>query len=67
MNINNNNNKLNTLEFKVKKQEDQILKLIQIIEGINSNMKNQRKNIDDMNVQIQILMGQVGGKQGKLF
>jgi uncharacterized coiled-coil protein SlyX len=61
------NNKLNTLEFKVKKQEDQILKLIQIIEGINSNMKNQRKNIDDMNVQIQILMGQVGGKQGKLF
>mgnify|MGYP006129550915 CR=1 FL=1 len=67
MNINNNNNKLNTLEFKVKKQEDQILKLIQIIEGINSNMKNQRKNIDDMNVQIQILMGEVGGKQGKLF
>ena len=61
------NNKLNTLEFKVKKQEGQISNLILIIEGLNSNMKNQRKNIDDMNVQIQILMGQVGGKQGKLF
>jgi uncharacterized coiled-coil protein SlyX len=61
------NNKLITLEFKVKKQEDQISKLIQIIEGLNDNMKNQRKNIDEMNVQIQILMGQVGSKQGKLF
>ena len=30
-------------------------------------MKNQRKNIDEMDVKIQILMGQVGGKQGKLF
>ena len=61
------NNKLITLEFKVKKQEDQISKLIQIIEGLNDNMKNQRKNIDEMNVQIQILMGKVGSKQGKLF
>ena len=67
MNINNNNNKLNTLEFKVKKQEGQISNLILIIEGLNSNMKNQRKNIDEMDVKIQILMGQVGGKQGKLF
>jgi len=65
--MNENNNKLTTLEFKVKKQEGQISNLIQIIGGLNSNMKNQRKNIDEMNVQIQILMGQVGGKQGKLF
>jgi len=65
--MNDNNNKLTTLEFKVKKQEGQISNLIQIIGGLNSNMKNQRKNIDEMNVQIQILMGQVGGKQGKLF
>ena len=65
--MNDSQSKLITLEFKVKKQEDQISKLIQIIEGLNDNMKNQRKNIDEMNVQIQILMGQVGGKQGKLF
>ena len=65
--MNDNNNKLNTLEFKVKKQEGQISNLIQIIGGLNSNMKNQRKNIDEMDVKIQILMGQVGGKQGKLF
>jgi len=65
--MNDNNNKLNTLEFKVKKQEGQISNLILIIEGLNSNMKNQRKNIDEMDVKIQILMGQVGGKQGKLF
>ena len=65
--MNGNSNKLNTLEFKVKKQEEQISKLIQIIEGFNDSMKYQRKNIDEMNVQIQILMGQVGEKQGKLF
>ena len=65
--MNESQNKLNTLEFKVKKQEDQISKLIQIIEGLNDSMKYQRKNIDEMNVQIQILMGRVGGKQGKLF
>ena len=65
--MNESQNKLNTLEFKVKKQEDQISKLIQIIEGLNDSMKYQRKNIDEMNVQIQILMGQVGSKQGKLF
>ena len=65
--MNDNNNKLNTLEFKVKKQEGQISNLILIIEGLNSNMKNQRKNIDEMDIKIQILMGQVGGKQGKLF
>ena len=65
--MNENNNKLITLEFKVKKQEEQISKLIQIIGGLNDNLKNQRKNIDEMNVEIQILMGQVGGKQGKLF
>ena len=65
--MNDNNNKLNTLEFKVKKQEGQISNLILIIEGLNSNMKNQRKNIDEMDVKIQILMGQVGGKQGKFF
>jgi len=65
--MNENNSKLITLEFKVKKQEEQISKLIQIIEGFNDSMKYQRKNIDEMNVQIQILMGQVGGKQGKLF
>jgi len=65
--MNDNNNKLNTLEFKVKKQEGQISNLILIIEGLNSNMKNQRKNIDEMDIKIQILMGQVGGKQGKFF
>ena len=65
--MNDSQTKLNTLEFKVKKQEDQISKLIQIIGGLNDNLKNQRKNIDEMNVEIQILMGQVGGKQGKLF
>ena len=65
--MNDSQSKLNTLEFKVKKQEDQISKLIQIIGGLNDNLKNQRKNIDEMNVEIQILMGQVGGKQGKLF
>ena len=65
--MNENNSKLITLEFKVKKQEEQISKLIQIIGGLNDNLKNQRKNIDEMNVEIQILMGQVGGKQGKLF
>ena len=65
--MNDSQHKLITLEFKVKKQEDQISKLIQIIGGLNDNMKSQKKNIDEMNVQIQILMGQVGGKQGKLF
>ena len=65
--MNESQSKLNTLEFKVKKQEEQISKLIQIIEGFNDSMKYQRKNIDEMNVQIQILMGQVGEKQGKLF
>ena len=65
--MNENNNKLITLEFKVKKQEDQISKLIQIIGGLNSNLKSHKKNIDEMNVQILILIGQVGGKQGKLF
>ena len=65
--MNDSQSKLNTLEFKVKKQEDQISKLIQIIGGLNDNMKSQKKNIDEMNVQILILMGQVGGKQGKLF
>ena len=65
--MNDSQTKLNTLEFKVKKQEEQISKLIQIIGGLNDNLKNQRKNIDEMNVEIQILMGQVGGKQGKLF
>ena len=65
--MNDNQTKLITLEFKVKKQEDQISKLIQIIGGLNDNLKSHKKNIDEMNVQIQILMGQVGGKQGKLF
>ena len=65
--MNDSQSKLNTLEFKVKKQEEQISKLIQIIGGLNDNMKSQKKNIDEMNVQILILMGQVGGKQGKLF
>ena len=65
--MNDSQHKLITLEFKVKKQEDQISKLIQIIGGLNDNMKSQKKNIDEMNVEIQILMGQVGGKQGKLF
>ena len=65
--MNDSQTKLNTLEFKVKKQEEQISKLIQIIGGLNSNIKSQKKNIDEMNTQILILMGQVGGKQGKLF
>ena len=65
--MNDSQSKLITLEFKVKKQEDQISKLIQIIGGLNSNLKSQKKNIDEMNVQIQILMGGLGGKQGKLF
>jgi len=65
--MNDSQSKLNTLEFKVKKQEEQISKLIQIIGGLNDNMKSQKKNIDEMNVQILILIGQVGGKQGKLF
>jgi len=65
--MNDSHTKLNTLEFKVKKQEEQISKLIQIIGGLNSNLKSQKKNIDEMNVEIQILMGQVGGKQGRLF
>ena len=65
--MNDSHTKLNTLEFKVKKQEEQISKLIQIIGGLNSNIKSQKKNIDEMNVEIQILMGQVGGKQGRLF
>ena len=65
--MNDNQPKLITLEFKVKKQEEQISKLIQIIGGLNDNMKSQKKNIDEMNVQIQILMGGLGGKQGKLF
>jgi len=65
--MNDSQTKLITLEFKVKKQEDQISKLIQIIGGLNDNLKSHKKNIDEMNVQIQILMGQVGSKQGKLF
>ena len=65
--MNDSQSKLITLEFKVKKQEEQISKLIQIIGGLNDNMKSQKKNIDEMNVQILILIGQVGGKQGKLF
>jgi len=65
--MNDSQSKLNTLEFKVKKQEEQISKLIQIIGGLNDNMKSQKKNIDEMNVQILILMGGLGGKQGKLF
>ena len=65
--MNDSQHKLITLEFKVKKQEDQISKLIQIIGGLNDNLKSHKKNIDEMNVQILILIGQVGGKQGKLF
>ena len=65
--MNDSQHKLITLEFKVKKQEDQISKLIQIIGGLNDNLKSHKKNIDEMNVQIQILMGGLGGKQGKLF
>ena len=65
--MNDSQTKLITLEFKVKKQEEQISKLIQIIGGLNDNLKNQRKNIDEMNVEIQILMGGLCGKQGKLF
>ena len=58
---------LKKMEFKMKKQSEQISRIIEVITDMNKRITYQQDKTEELNVQIQILMGEVGARQGKLF
>jgi len=58
---------LKKIEFQVKKQSEQISRIIEVITDMNKRITYQQDKTEELNVQIQILMGEVGARQGKLF
>jgi len=58
---------LKKMEFQVKKQSDQISRIIEVIDDMNKRITYQQDKIEALSVQMQILMGEVGARQGKLF
>jgi septal ring factor EnvC (AmiA/AmiB activator) len=58
---------LKKMEFQVKKQSEQISRIIEVITDMNKRITYQQDKTEELNVQIQILMGEVGARQGKLF
>jgi len=58
---------LKKIEFQMKKQSEQISRIIEVIADMNKRITYQQNKNEELNVQIQILMGEVGARQGKLF
>jgi len=58
---------LKKIEFQMKKQSEQISRIIEVIADMNKRITYQQNKNEELNVQIQILMGEVSARQGKLF
>ena len=55
------------IEANVKKNGEEIKQTIKVIDNISDVISGQQEALDELNIQIKILMGQLGGKQGRII
>ena len=58
---------IKSIEVNVKKNGEEIKQTIKVIDNISQVISSQQETLDELNMQIRILLGEVSVRQRKIF